>query len=124
LNNLAPILVIEDDVLTSMMIVGGLEDAGFSVVAASVAEAAMRLLTAGAFCALVTDVNFAPGAMTGWDIARHMRTHVGDVPVVYTSGTSGHEWSVNGVANSQLVRKPFSTKQIVSLIVQLVQPER
>lgn len=116
----APILVVEDEPLTSMLIVDGLEEAGFAVVTAWDAEQAIALLAVSRFCAVVTDVNFAPNKLTGWDIARCARQFVGNVPVLYISGASGHEWAANGVSDSLLLRKPFTVKQIVATTMQLL----
>ena len=73
----------------------------------------------GGFCAY-TDVNLAPKKLTGWDVARRARELTGDIPIVYMSGASGHEWTSHGVPNSVLIAKPFAIGQIVTAVSQLL----
>lgn len=70
--------------------------------------------------AVVTDVNLAPDKLTGWDVARRARELTADVPIIYMSGASGHEWTSNGVPNSVLIAKPFAIGQIVTAVSQLL----
>ena len=70
--------------------------------------------------ALVTDVNLAPGKLTGWDVAKRGREINADLPVVYTTGSEAHEWASKGVPNSILVIKPFAPAQIVTAVSQLL----
>lgn len=119
----AAILVVEDEALTAMLVVMDLEDAGYGVVSASNAEEAIAMLEAdgASFRALVTDVNFASHQPTGWGLARRARAITDDLPVVYISGASGHEWQAHGVAGSRMIAKPFSAGQIVKAVSQLLE---
>ncbi|MBC7506364.1 MAG: response regulator [Sandarakinorhabdus sp.] len=119
----AAILVVEDEALTAMLVVMDLEDAGYGVVTASNAEEAIAMLEVdgASFRALVTDVNFASHQPTGWDLARRARAITDDLPVVYISGASGHEWQAHGVAGSRMIAKPFSAGQIVKAVSQLLE---
>lgn len=114
------ILVVEDETLIEAIVVSGLEDAGYTVVAAHTAEDAIARLEKGdpVIRAIVTDVNLAPKKLTGWDVARRARELTADIPIVYMSGASGHEWTSHGVPNSVLIAKPFAIGQIVTAVSQ------
>jgi|TARA_R110000868_G_scaffold317356_1_gene578174 CheY-like chemotaxis protein len=65
------ILVVEDETLIEEIVVSGLEDAGYTVVAAHTAEEAIAQLEKAdpVIRGIVTDVNLAPEKLTGWDVA-------------------------------------------------------
>ncbi|MDH7972502.1 response regulator [Sphingomonas sp. AR_OL41] len=112
------ILVVEDEALIAEQVISGLEEAGYAGTTACNAEDAIALLEedGAAFRAVITDVNLAPGKLTGWDVARRARELVADFPVIYMSGASGHEWTSNGVPNSLLIGKPFAIGQIITAV--------
>lgn len=116
------ILVVEDEALIAEVVVSGLEDAGYAVATAHTAEDAIALLEQDdtVVRAIVTDVNLAPDEATGWDVAKRARELTADVPIIYMSGASGHEWTANGVPNSVLIAKPFAIGQIVTAVSQLL----
>jgi hypothetical protein len=58
--------------------------------------------------------------MTGWDLACAARERAGDLPIVYVSGASGHEWASRGVPNSLMITKPFAPVQVVVAISSLL----
>jgi len=115
------VLLVEDEDLIRELLVEALELAGFSTIVASEARAAVRLLEENGdeIRALVTDVNLDQG-MDGWDLARAARERSGDLPVVYISGASGHEWASLGVPNSLMIAKPFAPAQVVVAISSLL----
>lgn len=69
--------------------------------------------------ALVTDVNLS-GELTGWDAATRGRELNPDLPVVYMTGDSAHQWASRGVPNSVLIAKPFAPVQIVTAVSNLL----
>lgn len=68
---------------------------------------------------LITDVDLG-GGPSGWDVARHAREILPDIPVIYITGGSADEWSAQGVPGSILVAKPFAPAQIISAIASLL----
>lgn len=116
------ILVVEDEALIEQLVVSGLEDAGYEVRIADNAEDAIAMLESdGAdYQAVVTDVNLAPQKLTGWDVAKRARELTADIPIVYMTGASNHEWTSSGVPNSILIAKPFAMGQIVTAVSQLL----
>jgi CheY-like chemotaxis protein len=115
------VLVVEDQDLVRQTIVPGLEEAGYTVVEASSADAALRTLEekGGTIRALVTDVDLG-GKITGWDIAHRAREMNPSLPIVYMTGANGDEWAANGVPNSVLLTKPFAPAQLVTAVSQLL----
>jgi DNA-binding response OmpR family regulator len=115
------ILVVEDELLISEMVVDALEQAGFSTLVAPNVEGAIVLLeqNGDAIRGLVTDINLDDG-VDGWELARRAREHASDLPVVYVSGASGHEWASRGVPNSLMITKPFAPAQVVVALSSLL----
>jgi DNA-binding response OmpR family regulator len=116
-----PILVVEDDFLVQAMIKDALAEAGFEVAAISDGEQALSLLKDGkaAYRALVTDIN-GLGAIDGWHLARRAREIDPGFPVIYLTAAAAGEWAANGVPNSVLIAKPFAPAQIVTAVAQLL----
>jgi CheY-like chemotaxis protein len=87
------ILFVEDEALIREIVVDALEEAGFSTLVASDGKAAMALLKewSDEVRGLVTDINLDDG-MSGWQLASAARERSADLPIVYVSGASGHEW--------------------------------
>lgn len=67
----------------------------------------------------MTDVNLGKG-ITGWDVARAARYKTGEIPIVYMTGDSAHQWSADGVPNSVLVQNPFALAQVTIAMAQLI----
>lgn len=116
------ILVVEYETLIEQLVVAGLEDAGYEIAIADNAEDAIAMLEAdGAdYRAVVTDINLAPQRLTGWDVAKRARELTADIPIIYMTGASNHEWTSSGVPNSILIAKPFAMGQIVTAASQLL----
>ena len=85
-----------------------LNGANFEVVAADNVRDALAELNADAvrFDAVITDIRLGSGA-NGWDIGRRARDLIPDMPIVYLSGDSGHDWRSMGVPNRVMIAKPF-----------------
>ena len=115
------ILLVEDEILIRDMLVEALGDGGFATLAAGDAESAIPLFEdrGDEIRGLVTDINLADG-MNGWDLARAARERASDLPVVYISGASCHEWASRGVPNSLMITKPFAPAQVVVALSSLL----
>jgi DNA-binding response OmpR family regulator len=116
------VLVVEDDPLIHDVLGEALVDGGFRVAQASTGADAFAMLEApdAAYRALVTDVNLIPGQATGWEIAKRAREINPDIPVIYMTGNSGHEYASNGVPNSIILGKPFAPAQLIAAVSQLL----
>jgi CheY-like chemotaxis protein len=116
------VLAVDDEALVLEVIQSALEEGGFSVRTADSAAAAMELLDSSQpedFAGLVTDVNLGP-TVSGWDVARRGRELNPQLPIVYVTGDSGHDWEVHGVPRSVLVQKLFAPAQIVVALASLL----
>lgn len=115
------LLLVEDEPLVQELIVTVLEDAGLTIAVANDGLQAINPLEADAkqFCGLITDINLGQGA-DGWEVARKARAQVFDLPVIYISGLSGHEWTANGVPHSLMITKPFNPAEIVAAMSSLL----
>lgn len=115
------LLVVEDEALLRTALAEGLEVAGFDLVFASDGQIAMQQLDerAASFHAVVTDVQLGPGP-SGWDIARHCRELMPQMPIVYMTGDSAAAWSAQGVPGSVLIQKPYVVAQIVTAVTLLL----
>jgi DNA-binding response OmpR family regulator len=98
-----------------------LHDAGFEVVAAHNGSQALAELDAdGArFKVVITDVQLGDGP-DGWEVGRHARELVPDMPVIYMSGGSGNDWSSRGVPESVMIAKPFVPVQLITAVSTLI----
>ena len=118
----APVLLlVEDEILLHEMLTAELIDAGFAVVVICDGNRALAELDADAtrFKAVVTDIKLGEGP-DGWDVARRARELVADMPVVYITGDSAHEWSSKGVPDSLIISKPFAPAQLSTAVSTLI----
>ena len=117
------VFVVDDEILIHDLLRDPLEEAGYSVLVAATGAEAIKALEgdeADEIKALVTDVNLGPKSASGWDVARRARELQTDIPVVYVTGDSGHEWASQGVPNSMLIKKPFAPAQVVTAVSRLI----
>jgi CheY-like chemotaxis protein len=117
----ALLLLVEDDELVRPNIEDTLTEGGFEVKLARNGVEGLALLEAhkDTIRGLITDINLGTGP-DGWDVARHARELIPELPVVYMSGASAHEWTSHGVPHSVFVAKPFALAQIVTAISTLL----
>lgn len=121
------VLYVEDEPVVLELGIAALEEAGFTVESVASGDAAVAAIDGRGdgqdvgFRALVTDVDLG-GDLTGWDVARHARERVPDIPVVYVSGASAHEWTSLGVPGSVMVVKPYAAAQLVVAVSTLMLP--
>ena len=94
-----------------------LTEAGFEVVLAGNGMRALANLDAMPmrFKGVVTDINLGRGP-TGWDVGKHARAVVHNMPIVYMTGGAAHEWLTHGVPGSVLITKPFTLHHFVSSV--------
>ncbi len=112
------ILMAEDDMLVSSVVVPALEHAGHQVkLCGSADEARARLLTGEAFDLLFTDV-VMPGMLTGIDLADWCRTHRPGLPVVLATGYSAQPIETD----ARVLRKPYAVDAMLDAIARAVRP--
>jgi DNA-binding response OmpR family regulator len=115
------LLLVEDDELIRELLEAALAEAGFDLTVAADGEQALAELETDAtrFRAVITDIRFGAGP-DGWEVGRRAREIIADMPVVYMSGDSAHEWPSKGVPNSIMVAKPFAPAQIITAVSTLL----
>ena len=115
------LLLVEDDALVLLVAQEALETGGYAVVVAVTAAEAISVLNdqSAQFAGLVTDIRLGEGP-DGWEVARHARELLADLPIIYVTGDSAADWPVHGVPNSVLVQKPYAPAQLVTAISTLI----
>ncbi|GJE42260.1 response regulator [Methylobacterium soli] len=112
----APVaLVVEDEDLVRMMAMDMLEEAGFAVLEAATADAALQILEGRADISLVfTDVEM-PGSMNGFALARHVASRWPMIRVVVASGRC---YATPGEIPPHVpfLRKPYYEAQLADAI--------
>lgn len=114
------LLYVEDQVLIQHLLESSLSEAGYDVWTASNGiEALEKLASVGStLSGLVTDIDLGD-CPNGWQVAREARMRAPELPVVYVSGGSAHDWRMMGVPNSLIIAKPFSPDRIVAAMASL-----
>ncbi|MFK0335539.1 response regulator [Rhizobium sp. NPDC090275] len=109
------VLVVEDEPLTRLSIVAGLEDEGFIVFEAANADDAITVLEANLEIQLVfTDVDM-PGTMDGLRLAAFVRDRWPPIHIIVTSGHSSPDPAFLPV-NAPFFSKPYRPEDIFSEI--------
>lgn len=109
------VMVVEDEILVRIDAMMMLEDAGFLVVDASNADAALVLLEArNDVGALFTDVNM-PGKLDGVALAHRARELNPDIRIVVTSGAKRVDEAILP-CGSHFVSKPYACSQVAALL--------
>ena len=96
------ILLVDDDADFRAIVAEGLSDAGFDVIVAPDAEAALALLRTRAIDVLVTAVDMPD--MTGNDLVAQVRALGSDIPCLFMTGIA-NDAALDGEA---VVQKPFN----------------
>lgn len=113
------LLLVEDDPLVRMTLVEGLTDAGFNVLEAEDAEAALGLLARRPeIDVLLTDINL-PGA-DGFDLSFAARKLRPTLPVLYASGRYRAAEPGRGLPGAPFLAKPFSVACAAKVIERLL----
>jgi DNA-binding response OmpR family regulator len=112
------VLVVEDEFFLQADLELALAAAGFATDVAWSGEEALSLLMTKRHDALVTDVKLA-GVLSGWEVARRIRERDPFFPVVYVTAYD-QEWEANGVPNSVLIPKPFTSAKVVAAVSSLL----
>ena len=111
------VLVVEDEFLLRMDAVDMIESAGFSVVEAADADAAIEILEARNDIAVIfTDIQM-PGSMDGLKLARAVRGRWPPIKIIATSGV--HVGETDLPEGGRFLPKPYSSAQIARMLRQL-----
>jgi DNA-binding response OmpR family regulator len=114
------VLVVDDDTSIQQIVEETLSDDGFASKIASSGEEAIGLLNSNQYRLLIIDIALGKDGVKGWAVARRARAFNSTLPVIYITGGSPDEWSIQGVPNSILLRKPFAPAQLLTAVSQLL----
>jgi two-component system, response regulator PdtaR len=107
-------LLVEDELFVRMDIAATLRDAGFQVIEAACADAAMEFIESGERIDLVfTDIQ-TPGILDGLALAERVRAKYPLMPVLICSGNPESEGAASQLG--KFVPKPYEPTGIVRLI--------
>lgn len=114
-NEAITVLVVDDDALTLMAAVMTVESAGYAVVSACNAAAAMQALRQNAqIAALFTDIQM-PGPMNGLALANEVKSLWPTIRIILTSGDM-HPTSAEMPHDGQFLRKPYTPNQVLGML--------
>jgi two-component system, response regulator PdtaR len=111
----SPVFVVEDEELLRLCVDGFLEEAGFEVIDAADADAALKIMARRPdVCVLFTDVQL-PGAINGMELARLIHEYWPHVLLLITSLTGE-------IANhGHFLAKPYRPDEVIREIHDLTQ---
>ncbi|MDO9489133.1 MAG: response regulator [Sphingomonadaceae bacterium] len=119
----AVVLVVEDELLVRMITVDVLVDAGFQVIEADSADAALPIIDArDDLRILVTDVRM-PGSMDGLALARHVSARRDDVVILITSGHA-RPTREELPPRASFIGKPYRAETLLAEVRQLTAAAR
>jgi CheY-like chemotaxis protein len=120
MDEVPPILVVEDEPLVRLTIVEALQDGGYSVLEAAEGHAALaEIERVEELRGLVTDIRMG-ATPSGWEVAQQAREKFPALAVVYVTGDSITEWPSNGVPQSAVLQKPFASAELVAALANLL----
>lgn len=113
--------MVEDETYIQYLLESELAGAGYKVVTACDGTKAIAELNADAvrFKGVITDIRLGAGP-DGWEVGRHARVLVPDMPIVYVTAGNTCEWSSQGVPGSVLFTKPFALEQFTTAVSALL----
>jgi CheY-like chemotaxis protein len=115
------VLVVDDDQLVREPIADYLREVGYEVLEAGDAHEAIDLVDHADHVDLVfTDVRM-PGELDGLGLARWVRAHRPDLPVLLTSGYYGTGWLGERLERDvRLIQKPYTQDEVLTQIRRLL----
>ena len=114
-----PVLVVEDEPLVRMLAADILEEAGFDVVEASSAPAALSILERRTDVkALFTDIDM-PGGMNGLELAGIVHSRWPDIAIIVTSGVY-RPAADNLPSDGVFIGKPYAAQAPVRVIREMI----
>jgi len=114
------LLLVEDDVLVRLTVALMLEDDGFTVIEASTAAEAQRLMQGGLNAmAVVTDVDLGAGP-SGVDLADQLRSQRPDLAIIFITGRVASLAGRRLNLREAILPKPFEGSALSQLVRDMV----
>jgi DNA-binding NtrC family response regulator len=115
----ARILVIEDEPSVAAFLRAALERRGYEVVASHSAAEGMRLLAAGEFAGVISDLR-TPGGADGPDVRRWLHSHRPELDgrVIFITGDVASPETISLLAREETpcVEKPFRLRELMAAV--------
>jgi CheY-like chemotaxis protein len=112
-SNRPVLLVVDDDDAVRDAVAFVLSGAGYKVVLACSGEAALTLISDGAFDGLYTGIQLT-GLLTGWDVGEAFHARWPTKPIAYASARG---WPhARFMPTGRFLRKPFLFQELVSAL--------
>lgn len=109
----ATVLFVEDDPLVRESVAPALESAGYFVVMADNAEAALACLEAGTKIDVIFSDVVMPGALNGIDLAKEVQTRFPHIKIVLATGYSENRVMI---ADVQVLAKPYDMADVLRIL--------
>lgn len=114
-----PVLLIEDEPAVMAYVQAALERSGYPVVCCESGVDALRMLEAGSFLGIVSDMR-TPGGVDGGQVHAWTLKHRPDLAsrIVFITGDVANEETVNTLreTGAPCVEKPFRVQQFIDVI--------
>lgn len=115
-----PLLVVDDEAIIRFDLLETLQSGGYTVSDCDDGTSAMAAIDGSTeLHGLITDIRMGAGP-TGWLVARHARQRFPQIAVIYITGDSTADWTVEGVPNSVVMQKPFASAQLLAAVANLL----
>jgi CheY-like chemotaxis protein len=117
------LLVVDDDLLVREPIADYLREVGYEVLEAGDAHQAIDVVDHAAHVDLVFSDVRMPGELDGVGLARWVRSHRPELPVLLTSGYDASGWQGSELGQEvRLIQKPYTQDQVLRQIRRLLGP--
>ncbi len=117
---IASVLVVEDDPVVAGITEQLVAELGYRVLLASNAREALDLLATQKVDAVFSDI-VMPGGLSGLELARKIRKHLPELPILLTSGFSE---TYTNILEFPFIAKPFQLGELSVAIARLIAPRR
>lgn len=114
------VLVVDDEEMVRLPISEYLRDCGYIVLEAGDAQEAIAAIDAYPSVNVVFSDVRMPGRMDGIGLAKWLRAHRPELPVILTSGYNAGRVSPDSIPGVRFIQKPYSQVQVEERIAALL----
>jgi CheY-like chemotaxis protein len=119
------ILVVEDELIVRLTVCNMLQRLGYTVLPAESGMSALKVWEKykDRIQLLLTDI-VMPGGMTGFELARQLKTDHSQLKIIYTSGYSGNltDKRLTMVEGVNFLQKPYAPQKLAEVLRKNLDP--